>query len=101
MAQGLGAELIFALFLYKRFSLGVVSLAAIGSCAASLVMDVYKGYITDLALWNLTLLISARTIGSILIAGIFAYYLVKALEKTGVTDLVRPASADDYKALED
>jgi energy-coupling factor transport system substrate-specific component len=100
VAQGLAAEVIFALFLYKNFSLFVVSLAAAASSAGSLLFDLYKGYITDLALWNLSLMIGARTIGAILFAGVFAYYLVKALEKTGVTNLVRPASEDDYKALD-
>ncbi len=63
-------------------------------------MDLYFSYIDDLALWNLTVLITARTLGSIIIAGGFAYYLVKALELTGVTNLVRPVSQSDYDALE-
>ncbi|WP_456276085.1 ECF transporter S component [Bacillus sp. AK128] len=97
--QGLGAELIFMLFLYKRFDLLVVSLAAVASTVGSLIMDFYKGYIGDLALWNLSLYMGARTIGAILIAGVFAYFLVKALEKTGVTNLVRSADQADYDAL--
>ncbi|MBM7659986.1 energy-coupling factor transport system substrate-specific component [Bacillus mesophilus] len=97
--QGLGAELVFMLFLYKRFDLLVVSLAAVGSTIGSLIMDFYKGYIGDLALWNLSLFMGARVIGAILIAGVFAYVLVKALEKTGVTNLVRSANQSDYDAL--
>ncbi|MFZ3589853.1 ECF transporter S component [Bacillus sp. DJP31] len=97
--QGLGAELVFLLFLYKRFDMGVVILAAIGSTVGSLLMDWYKGYLGDLALWNLSLFIGARTVGAILLAGIFAYVLVKALEKTGVTNLVRTADQSDYDAL--
>jgi energy-coupling factor transport system substrate-specific component len=98
--QGLGAELVFLLFLYKRFDILVVSLAAVGSTVGSLIMDFYKGYIGDLALWNLSLYIGARFVGAILLAGVFAYVLVKALEKTGVTNLVRPASQSDYDALD-
>ena len=98
--QGLGAELVFAAFKYKRFDIFTVSLAAVGSTVASLILDFYYGYIGDLALWNLSLLIAARFIGAILIAGLFAYFIVKALEKTGVTNLVRPASSDDYRALD-
>jgi energy-coupling factor transport system substrate-specific component len=97
--QGLGAELVFMLFLYKRFDLLVVSLAAVGSTVGSFIMDFYKGYIGDLALWNLSLFMGARVIGAILIAGVFAYVLVKALEKTGVTNLVRSANQSDYDAL--
>ena len=98
--QGLFAELVFAAFRYKRFDVFVVSLAAAGSTVGSLIMDFYKGYIEALAAWNLTLLISARFVGAVIISGFFAYYLVKALEATGVTQLVRAASKEDYDALD-
>jgi energy-coupling factor transport system substrate-specific component len=100
LGQGLAAELVFAAFGYKRYNVFVVSLAAIASTVASIVIDYYYGYIGDLALWNLLLMFGARFLGAILIAGIFAYLIVAALEKTGVTNLVRPASSDDYKALD-
>ncbi|MCF6139237.1 ECF transporter S component [Pseudalkalibacillus berkeleyi] len=99
VVQGLFAELVFAAFRYKRADVLVVSLAAVGSAIGSIIMDYYKGYIEDLALWNLSLFLGFRIIGSILIAGVAAYLLVKALEKTGVTNLVRPASKEDYEAL--
>jgi energy-coupling factor transport system permease protein len=97
--QGLFAELVFAAFRYKRFDVFSVSLAAAASTIGSLIMDFYKGYIEELAVWNLTLFIGARFIGAIVIAGIFAHSLVKALEATGVTQMVRPASKEDYDAL--
>lgn len=99
VAQGLGAELIFLLFFYKRFDVVVVSLAAVGSAIGSLLLDMSKGYIGDLALWNLSLYVGARIIGSILLAGIFAHILVKAIEKTGVTGQLRSVSETDYDAL--
>jgi energy-coupling factor transport system permease protein len=99
VVQGLFAELVFAAFRYKRFDVGVVSLAAAASTIGSLFMDFYKGYIEDLALWNLMLFIGARIVGAVIIAGVFAHYLVKALEATGVTNLVRPASQKDYEDL--
>jgi energy-coupling factor transport system permease protein len=97
--QGLFAELVFAAFRYKRFDVFSVSLAAAASTIGSLIMDFYKGYIEELAVWNLTLFIGARFIGAIVIAGIFAHSLVKALEATGATQMVRPASKEDYDAL--
>jgi energy-coupling factor transport system permease protein len=99
VVQGLFAELVFAAFRYKRFDVGVVSLAAAASTIGSLFMDFYKGYIEDLALWNLMLFVGARIVGAVIIAGVFAHYLVKALEATGVTNLVRPASQKDYEDL--
>jgi energy-coupling factor transport system substrate-specific component len=80
--------------------MAVPSVAAIASMVASLIMDIYKGYIEDLAFWNLSLLIGARLIGSVLIAGVFAHYLVKALESTGVADFLRPVSQKDYESLD-
>jgi energy-coupling factor transport system substrate-specific component len=100
VVQGLFAELVFAAFRYKRFDIGVVSLAAASSTIGSLIMDFYKGYIEDLVLWNLILMIGARILGAVIIAGVFAHYLVKALEATGVTSLVRPASQKDYEDLD-
>lgn len=100
IVQGLFAELVFAAFRYRRYTLGVAGLAAFASGVGSLIMDLYYGYIDDLAAWNLTVMLVARSISAVLIAGIFGYYLVKALELTGVTNLVRPASEEDYEALE-
>ncbi|WP_018933815.1 ECF transporter S component [Gracilibacillus lacisalsi] len=101
LVQGLGCELIFAMYRYKSYRLYVTCLAAIGAAVGSLLLDVFYGYIDSLALWNLTLLIVARLVGSILITGVFAYYLVEALDKTGVTKAIRPVSNDDYQRLED
>jgi energy-coupling factor transport system permease protein len=101
LLQGLGAELVFMAFRYKRFDILVASLAGISATVASLAVDWYYAYLTGLSAWNLTLYLSFRFIGSILICGVFAYYLVKALEATGVTNLLRPASKEDYDALDD
>lgn len=67
--QGLGAELFFALYRYRKANLPVTILAAIGAATASLLIDRYYGYIEYLSAWNLTLLIVFRLIGSVVIAG--------------------------------
>ncbi|MFC7783890.1 MULTISPECIES: ECF transporter S component [unclassified Rossellomorea] len=99
LIQGLFAELIFLITRYKRYDVIIICAAAVGSAIGSILMDYFKGYMGDLVLWNLSLFIGARLIGSIVIAGIGAFYLVKALEKTGVTSLVRNAEQKDYDAL--
>ncbi|GAA0309116.1 energy-coupling factor transport system substrate-specific component [Gracilibacillus halotolerans] len=101
LVQGIGCELVFALFRYKNYRLYVTCLAAILATLGSLWLDMYYGYITDLVWWNLTLLITNRTIGAIILSGFFAFYLVKALDKTGVTNLVRPVAKEHYEALEE
>ncbi|KZM53627.1 thiamine ABC transporter permease [Geobacillus stearothermophilus] len=99
VVQGLLAELVFAAFRYRRFDVFVVSLSAVGATVGSLIMDFYKGYIEALAPWNMALFLLARFVGAVLISGVFAVSLAKALEKTGVTQMWRPASKEDYDAL--
>ncbi|MFX3617077.1 MAG: ECF transporter S component [Sporolactobacillus sp.] len=99
LIQGVFSELIFAAFLYRRFTPWTAVLSAIAASLGSLFLDVFYGYLTDLAGWNLTLNIIFRFIGSAVLAGIFPWILVKALEKTGVTQLVRPISKEDYDVL--
>ncbi|NOV01833.1 ECF transporter S component [Paenibacillus planticolens] len=97
--QGLGAELIFAVFLYRRASVSVTVLASFASAALSLLIDKYYGYIDQLTFWNYCLFIGLRLAGSAIIAGVFAYYLAGALARTGVLSLVRPVSKKDYDVL--
>ncbi|CAM3953050.1 MULTISPECIES: ECF transporter S component [Geobacillus] len=99
VVQGLFAELVFAAFRYRRFDVFVVSLSAVGATVGSLIMDFYKGYIEALAPWNMALFLLARFVGAVLISGVFAVSLAKALEKTGVTQMWRPVSKEDYDAL--
>ncbi|THE10870.1 thiamine ABC transporter permease [Bacillus timonensis] len=100
VVQGLFAEMVFMLSRYKQTNLTVIVVAALASCAGSVLMDFAYGEIGHLAAWNLMLFLIARFVGSILFAGVFAYYLVMALEKTGVTKLVRPLSSRDFDALD-
>ncbi|MBR2517956.1 ECF transporter S component [Geobacillus sp.] len=99
VVQGLFAELVFAAFRYRRFDVFVVSLSAVGATVGSLIMDFYKGYIEALAPWNMALFLLARFVGAVLISGVFAVSLAKALEKNGVTQMWRPVSKEDYDAL--
>jgi len=99
LAQGAGAEIFFLLFLYRRSGIVVLSLAALGAALASLILDFGYGYIDELSAWSYTLLIVLRLFGSVLIAGVFAYFLAQALEKTGVTKLLRPVSKQDLESL--
>lgn len=97
--QGLFSELVFAAFRYRKFTLSVAVLSGLAASLASLILDLAYGYVNELAGWNLTLNIIFRFISGALVAGAFAYVLVKALEKTGVTSLIRPVSKDDYNVL--
>ncbi|MFB9325075.1 ECF transporter S component [Paenibacillus aurantiacus] len=99
LAQGAGAELFFALNRYRSGGAWVASLAGFGAAAGSLLIDYRYGYIEYLSAWNLTTFLVLRLLGSVVIAGLFAYALARAVERTGVTHLLRPASKQDYDAL--
>lgn len=99
LLQGLACEIIFAIFRYKSRTLMVVILAGMAAAIISLPIDWYYGYLNEIATWNLILLIVFRIISGAVLAGVFPYYLVKALDQTGVTKLFRPASKDDYDSL--
>ncbi|MGH3643959.1 MAG: ECF transporter S component [Mycobacterium sp.] len=82
LVQGLGAELVFAVFLYRRWNLPVALLAG---AAAGLALA-----INDLILWYpgsagafATIYTVAAIISGVLIAGLLSWYVVRGLAKTG------------------
>jgi energy-coupling factor transport system substrate-specific component len=99
LLQGLAVELVFAAFAYRKTNLSVTTLASIAAAVISIAIDQYYSYIDALSLWNYSLLVGLRLIGSIAIAGVFAYYLAAAVERTGVVKLIRPVEKSDYDAL--
>lgn len=91
--QGAGAELVFALGLYQRWTLPITILAAIGAAVGEWVHDMtvyYPGVDTGLQIaYGAFMLISA-----VLIAGIGSWYLVRLLRPTGVLAAF-PSGQDD------
>lgn len=99
LLQGLACEIVFAIFKYQSRAFMVSVLAGMAAAIISFPVDWYYGYLNEVAAWNLILLIIFRLLSGAVLAGVFSYYLVKALDKTGVTKLFRPASKEDYDAL--
>ncbi|MCW9706957.1 ECF transporter S component [Fodinibius salsisoli] len=98
LVQGLAAEMVFAAVGYRKYSMTIAMLAAMAATIGSLLLDSLQGYITDLAMWNLSLLVLFRMVGAITLAGFLAYRLVAALEKTGVAELVRPIDTNQFES---
>lgn len=96
--QGLAAELIFTVVRYKKAGLAVAGIAGIMSAAGSFLIDLVYGY-ANYETWVLILKYGLRVGSAFLFAGVFAYFLVRALEATGVTSSLRPASEEDYQSL--
>lgn len=86
LAQGLGAEIILALFLYKRFNLTIAMIAGAGAGVGAFVNELFtSGNLAKSFAFNATYLSTLIVSGAIL-AGVVGYYLVKALAATGALD---------------
>ncbi|WMT40210.1 ECF transporter S component [Paenibacillus sp. D2_2] len=101
LLQGLAAELVFAAFRYRNFSAPVASLAGLAASIGSLIPDIFYGYVGDYAPWMFIAKYSMRAVSSVVIAGFLAHSLAKAVERTGVTNLLRPVESKDLAALDD
>ncbi|MHA7141121.1 MULTISPECIES: ECF transporter S component [unclassified Arthrobacter] len=81
--QGVGAELIFLLFLYRRWNLGVALLAGLG---AGLALSISENILYN-ALWAFEwqlMYVVFASISGVIIAGLVSWLAVRALAKTGV-----------------
>ncbi len=86
IAQGLGAELVFLLFAYRRFGLPVAMLAGVGAAVAAWTLELFlSGNLAKgpefLAIYLVCLVVSGA-----LLAGLVGWLLTRALAATGVLD---------------
>ena len=85
LVQGLGAEIIFALFFYRRFGIAVAALAGVGAAVAAWVFELFYGSSPNILKsveLNTIYLVSVVVSGAIL-AGVVGWLLVRALAVTG------------------
>lgn len=85
LAQGLGAELILLIFLYKRFTLTVAMLAGAGAGAGAWLLEWVLGNRAKSFEFNAIYLGSLMVSGAVL-AGVLGWLLTKALANTGALD---------------
>lgn len=85
LAQGLGAELIFALFLYRRFGLGVAILSGVGAALGAWVNEFLFGSSPNIlkGIEFNTIYLSTLVVSGAILAGVVGWLLVRALAKTG------------------
>jgi energy-coupling factor transport system substrate-specific component len=95
LVQGLGAELVFLLFFYRRWTLPVAMLAGVGAALA--------GGINNLILWYagadttfVVVYLISTTISGAVIAGALSWLLARGLAATGALD--RFASGRETRA---
>lgn len=86
LAQGLGAEVVFALVAYRRYNATIVCAAGAVSFAFEWVLELFlAGHLAKGALYNAIYLVCGMASG-IVLAGLLAWALTNALAKTGALD---------------
>lgn len=85
LVQGLGAELVFAALLYRRFGLGTAAFAGAAAGVAAWIFELFYGdspNILKTLEFNLIYL-GTVIVSGIVLAGVVGWLLVRALAKTG------------------
>ncbi|SFS16176.1 energy-coupling factor transport system substrate-specific component [Agrococcus baldri] len=86
IAQGLGAELIFLLFAYRRFGVFVAMLAGIGAGVAAWTLELFTSGNLAMSGEFLTIYLVCVAVSGALLAGLVGWLLTRALAATGVLD---------------
>ncbi len=97
VVQGLGAEIVFALFLYANWRLVPALLAGAGAGLAESVLDLLYWYPGSKAEFAITYTITT-TVSGLVVAGLGSWLLVRALAKTGALSRFA-AGRDAHKAV--
>lgn len=81
--QGLGAEIVFLVFGYRRWTIAVALIAAIGTAVAAWIHDTPL-YYADIGLGPQLVILAFMVVSAIVIAGIGSWLLMRSLVQTGV-----------------
>lgn len=82
LVQGLGAELVFAVFLYRRWNLPVAVLAGAAAGVALAVNDLILWY-PDSTTAFAAIYTGSSVISGAVLAGVLSWFVVRGLAKTG------------------
>ena len=86
IAQGIGVEIVLAIFLYRRFGLGIAMLGGMAAGWGAFVLELFtSGNLGKTLQFNLIYLVTLSISGAVL-AGAVGYVVVNALAKTGALD---------------
>lgn len=89
LIQGFGAELVFALFLYRRWGVAVAALAGALAGAAEAVYE-WFAYYADWSFGYQLVYLAFFALSGALVAGVGGWALVRALAPTGALDAFGP-----------
>lgn len=86
ITQGIGVEIVLAIFLYRRFGLVIAMLGGMAAGWGAFVLELFtSGNLGKTLQFNLIYLVTLSISGAIL-AGAVGYVVVNALAKTGALD---------------
>lgn len=83
LIQGIGAEIAFALFGYRRFTLPVAMVSGGIAGVASGLLDVFVGSYVTWEVGYKAIYVGCTTLSGVLLAGVVAWLAVRALAATG------------------
>lgn len=85
LVQGLGAELVFAAFRYRRFTLPVAALAGIGAAVAAWIFELFYGSSPNIlkTIGFNGIYLGTLVVSGAVLAGVVGWLLVRALAQTG------------------
>ncbi|WP_018295888.1 ECF transporter S component [Corynebacterium lubricantis] len=86
IVQGLGAELIFLAFAYKKFSLPVAMLSGVGAAVGAFILELFTSANLAKSIEFNMIYLGSLIVSGALLAGLLGHYLVKALAQTGALD---------------
>ena len=81
--QGLGAEIVFLIVGYRRWTIAIALIAAVGTAIAAWVHDTPL-YYADIGLGPQLVILAFMVVSAIVIAGIGSWLLMRSLVQTGV-----------------
>lgn len=86
IAQGIGVEIVLAIFLYRRFGLSIAMLGGMAAGWGAFVLELFtSGNLGKTLQFNIIYLVTLSISGAVL-AGAMGYFVVQALAKTGALD---------------
>lgn len=85
LAQGLGAEIVFLIFMYKRFNMPIAIASGVGAAAGAFVLEGFQGNFAKGAVFLMNYSIVAVVSGALL-AGLLGWFVTRALAKSGALD---------------
>ncbi|WP_295642996.1 ECF transporter S component [uncultured Corynebacterium sp.] len=86
LAQGLGAELAFMAFRYRKFTLPVAVLAGIGAEVLEWILELFTSGNMAMSGSYLVIYLACMVISGAILAGVLGYFLVRGLAATGALD---------------